>query len=107
MKKLALFVLLVALIAADIAAVQAAVIPAWCLFIAPVLGVFVVVIATLAIARETAICQVCEKPLVDRRAAGNYALKYGVRACGDCGPKLDHRFGDEPPIDPTFPPYYH
>ncbi|HTK04259.1 MAG TPA: hypothetical protein VL500_01645 [Candidatus Eisenbacteria bacterium] len=107
MKKLASFVLLVALIAADIAAVQAAVIPAWCLLIAPVLGVFVVVMATLAVAREASLCQVCEKPLADRRAAGDYALKYGVRACGECGPKLDRRFGDEPPVGPTYPPYYH
>jgi|SRR5688572_11033471 len=104
MKKLTLFFLLVALAAGDIVAVQNGMLPAWCLLIAGALGTIAIALAALSVSASMAACQVCEKPLADRRAAGDYALKYGVRTCGDCGTKLDRRFRDEPPV-PPYPPY--
>lgn len=60
-----------------------------------------------AFVKMTTCCQICEKPLTpeERRAAGDFALKYGVRACGNCGAGLDERFGDEDRRDPpSLPP---
>jgi hypothetical protein len=61
-----------------------------------------------AFVRMTACCQLCEKPFTpeERRAAGDFALKYGVRACARCGAKLDEHFGDDgnPRDPPSLPP---
>ncbi|HTM68889.1 MAG TPA: hypothetical protein VL426_06355 [Candidatus Binatia bacterium] len=107
MKRFGLFVLLLALAAADIGVVRAGLVPGWWLVAAFLLGAAAIVTATLAIVAETSACQLCGKPLADRRAAGDYALRFGLRACGECGPKLEERFGDEEPVDRRpFPPSF-
>ena len=104
MRKTLAFLALLAVAAIDVSAVRAGMFPAWSLAIGIALAVIAVVVATLAVIEGTANCQVCGQPLADRRRAGDYALKYGVRACGDCGGKLDDRFRDEPSEPPSMPP---
>lgn len=107
MKTLLSFLSFIATLAVAIIAAQAGAIPLWAAFVATGLsGAVLGAICFQEAAAAMRECQVCQKPLQDRRAAGEYALKYGVRACGECGPKLDQRFRDDgPPDRPTFPPY--
>ncbi len=90
-----------------VVALQSQTVPLWAAIAAVGLSLATLgAVCVHEVAAAMRICQVCQKPLQDRRAAGDYALKYGVRACDECGPKLDKRFHDDgPPERPPIPPY--
>ena len=109
MKILLAFLVLTATIIVANVAIMAGAFPPWAaIAVLGLSGTTLFAICFHEAAAALRSCQLCQKPLQDRRAAGEYAVKYGVRACGDCGPKLDQRFGaeessDHPPVPPFMP----